>query len=273
MHAPGACVQAVGVVTGWGEGLAALPVDAARAAATRTTLAIPRPSLTGERFRRATRECLLGIAAVRALIEETAQRSGDIAGESTALLYVTAAAYGASNRAFVEAATAGTLRFPYTAPSAVPAEVAIEFGLTGPYVIFIGGATTTIEALAHAAGLVERGECERALVLAVETFEECEDLYARGRWLIGRPLVEAAACALVGPGSGRLTVTEAMSASALTRQTRQRVGETLACEPLIALALGLESGDDLAVTGEWRGRRLSLVSEPAMRSITNGAQT
>ena len=269
--APGVDVQAVGVVTGWGAGLAALPADAARAAAGRTTLAIERPPFIGERFRRATRECLLGIAAVQALLEDTGQLSGDLVGESTALLYVTAAAYGASNRAFVEAATAGTLHFPYTAPSAVPAEVAIEFGLTGAYVIFIGGAATTIEALAHAAGLVERGECERALVLAVETFEECEDLYARGRWLLSRPLVEAAACALVVPGRGRLTVTEARSASALTRQTRRRVGETLACEPLIALALGLESGDDLAVTGEWRGRRLGLVSGSPMRSITNGA--
>ncbi|MGH7339015.1 MAG: beta-ketoacyl synthase N-terminal-like domain-containing protein, partial [Candidatus Rokuibacteriota bacterium] len=184
----------------------------------------------------------------------------DLAGDETALLYVTAAGYGASNRAFVEALpTAGTLHFPYTAPSAVPAEVAIEFGLTGPYVILIGGATATIEALAHAARLVERGECRRALVLVVETFEECEDLHARGRWLLGRPLVEAAACALLAPGSGRLVVADAPSVSELTGQARRRTGETLACAPLIALALGLETGDDqLHVTGDWRGRRLGL---------------
>jgi len=126
-------------------------------------------------------------------------------------------------------------------------------------VIFVGGATATIEALAHGARLVERGECDRAFVLAVETFRECEDLHARARWLLGRPLVEAAACALLGPGSGRLTVADASAASDLARHARRRAGETLACEPLIALALGLESGDDrLHVTGEWRGRRLAL---------------
>jgi len=252
-------LQAVGVITGWGEGVEALPADAARAAGSRSLLAIERPRLDGERFRRATRECLLGVAAVRALLEGTGQRPADIAGDGTGLLYVTAAGYGASNRAFVEASTAGTLHFPYTAPSAVPAEVAIEFGLTGAYVIFVGGATATIEALAHAGRLVQRGECERVLVLSVETFAECEDLHARGRWLLGRPLVEAAACALVVHGEGRLAIGDTTSeSSALTAEARRRAGETLACEPLIALALGLESGDDrLHVTGDWRGRRLA----------------
>ena len=259
MHAPGVDLEAVGVVTGWGEGVAVLPADAVGAAAGRTTLAVERPRLVGDRFRRATRECLLGVAAVRALLESSGRSPADLAGSGTALLYVTAAGYGASNRAFIEATTAGTLHFPYTAPSAVPGEVAIEFGLTGPYVIFVGGATATIEALAQAARLVERGECERALVLAVETFQECEDLLARGRWLLGRPLAEAAACALLSAGTGHVTVTDAAAPSELTGRARRRTGETLACEPLIALALGLETGDDsLDVTGEWRGRRLGL---------------
>ena len=271
-------LRAVGVVTGWGEGLAALPADAARAATGRSTLVIERPALDKERFRRATRECVLGVKAVQLMLGEAGLQSADIAGAGTALLYVTAAGYGASNRAFAEAATtAGALHFPYTAPSAVPAEVAIEFGLTGAYVIFIGGAPTTIEAIVHAGRLLARGECERALVLSVETFRECEDLHARSRWLLGRPLVESAVCALLGPGPGRLTVTDGAGASPLSLQARRRAGETLACEPLIALALGLESGDDrLPVTGEWRGRRLTLEwaradarrAEPA----TNGAQ-
>jgi acyl carrier protein len=256
----GTDLRAVGVITGWGEGLAALPADAARAAAGRSTVALDRPPPPGERFRRSTRECLLGVAAVQALLGVTGQAREDIAGSDTALLYATAAGYAASNRAFIEAAATGSaLHFPYTAPSAVPAEVAIEFGLTGAYVIFTGGATTTLEALAHAAGLLRRGECARALVLAVETFRECEDLHARGRWLLGRPLVEAAACALLTAGAGHLTVADGPVPSDLGAEVRRRAGETLACEPLIALALGLESGDDrLCVTGAWRGRRLAL---------------
>lgn len=267
-------LEAIGVITGWGDGVEALPADAAGAAGGRSLLAIERPPLPGERFRRATRECLLGVAAVHALLARTGSGPADIAGEGTGLLYVTAAGYGASNRAFVEAASAGTLHFPYTAPSAVPAEVAIEFGLTGAYVIVVGGPTATIETLAHAARLVERGECERVLVLAVETFAECEDLHARGRWLLGRPLVEAAACALVVPGPGRLAIGDAGPASsALTTAARRRAGETLAGEPLIALALGLESGDDhFYVTGEWRGRRLAAQwTSPHPASARNGA--
>ena len=272
---PGADLLAVGMVSGWGEGLGALPGDASDACAGQASLMVERPQLDGERFRRATRECLIGVAAVRALLAASGRTARDISGGATALLYVTAAAYGASNRAFVEAAPpAGTLHFPYTAPSAVPSEVAIEFQVTGPYVIFVGGATATIEALAHAARLIERGECEQALVLAVETFRECEDLHARARWLLDRPLVETGACALLGRGSGRLRVVDATERSELAGRARRRAGETLACEPLIGLALGLESGDDsLHVTGEWRGRRLGLEwALPHRASSTNGAQ-
>ena len=256
----GTDLRAVGVITGWGEGIAALPADAAGAAAGRSTLAIDRLPLPGERFRRATRECRLGVAAVQAMLDAAGMAREDIVGPDSALLYATAAGYGASNRAFIEAAATGSaLHFPYTAPSAVPAEVAIEFGLTGAYVIFTGGATTTLEALAHAAGLLRRGECERALILSVETFRECEDLHARGRWLLRRPLVESAACALLTAGAGRLSITDGPGPADLGADVRRRAGETLACEPLIALALGLESGDDrLCVTGEWRGRRLAL---------------
>jgi 3-oxoacyl-[acyl-carrier-protein] synthase III len=271
----GVDLEAVGVITGWGEGLDALPADAAAASTGAATLAIGRPALTGERFRRATRECLLGVAAVQAVLARSGRQAGEIAGPDTAFVYATAAAYGSSNRAFVEATpAAGTLHFPYTATSAVSAEVAIEFQLTGPYVIVVGGATATLEAIAHAARLVEREECERALVLSVESFQECEDLHARTRWLLHRPLVEAAACALLVPGEGRLTTTDGATPSALAERARRRAGETLACEPLIALALGLESGDDrLHVTGEWRGRRLGLEwALPRRASSTMGAQ-
>jgi len=258
----GTAVEAVAVLTGWGHGIRALPADAARAAAGRAVIPLFRPVLEGERFRRATRECLLGVAAVDALI------------------YVTGAGYGASNQAFVEAeslrqarieggltdkrpgsvASSGTLHFPYTAPSAMAGEVAIEFGLTGPYGILIGGAATTIDALWQATRLLAGGRCERALVLAVETFEECAALYARGRWLVRRPLVEAAVCALLVPGALRARYDAPRTPSTLETLARVRAGETLACAPLIALALARDGGaaGSVSVTGEWRGRRAGL---------------
>jgi hypothetical protein len=255
-------VAAVGLLSGWGRGLGALPADARAAAGGRALIPLPVPRREGDRFRRATRECLLGVEAVEALLGEAALPRQAIAGGGTALIYVTAGAYGASNRAFIDGAGApGALHFPYTAPSAVPAEVSIEFGLTGRYVILVGGATTTLEALWQAGRLIIRGACDRALVLAVETLSECGDLYARGRWLLDRPLVETAACALLVPGARRLWITPAAEASALEREARRRAGETLACGPLVALALARGAREDgWTVTGLWRGRRAALTT-------------
>ena len=258
----GTTVAAVAVLTGWGDGIRALPADASKAAAGRSVIPLGRPALEGERFRRATRECLLGVVAVDALLRESEISRDVVKGSSTALLYVTGGAYGASNRAFVltEGMRSGTLHFPYTAPSAMAGEVAIEFGLTGPYGILIGGAAATIDALWQATRLLAGGRCARALVLAVETFEECADLFARGRWLVGRPLVEAAACALLVPGGLHARYDAPREPSALETRVRRRAGETLACSPLIALALARDGGETgpIGVTGEWRGRRAGL---------------
>jgi 3-oxoacyl-(acyl-carrier-protein) synthase len=196
----GVAVRAIGLVTGWGRGVAALPADARVAADGRAVIAVQPTPRTSDRLRRATRECLLGVDAVDALLADGALAREDIAGSGTALVYVTAAAYGASNRAFVEGG-GGALHFPYTAPSAVPAEVAIEFGLHGPYAVLIGGAAATIDAITHAATLLARGACKRAIVLAVETFTECADLLARGGAIGDGPLVEAAVAALFEPAT------------------------------------------------------------------------
>ncbi len=237
-------VTAAGVLTGWGEGIEALPEDARAAAGGRAVVPVPTPALAGERLRRATRECLLAVAAVEALLREAGRTREELRGPGTALVYVTAAAYGASNRLFVDADGRGSaLHFPYTAPSAVPAEVTIEFGLTGPYVILVGGADTARDALWYAGRLLADGACARALVLGVETFAECADLWARARWLCGRPRTEAAAVVLVepagpdcrGPGPGEAAAFEALA--------RRRAGETLACRPLIALALARAAAD------------------------------
>ena len=243
-------VRAVGLVTGWGRGVAALPASARDAAGGRRVIAATPSRTASDRLRRATRECLLGIEAVDALLEDGGLAREEIGGAGTALVYVTAAAYSASNRAFIEGG-GGALHFPYTAPSAVPAEVAIEFGLCGPYAVLIGGSTATIDALAHAASLLARGACERALVLAVETFTECEDLHARVPWLAERPLVEGAAAALLEPAPDAVT-------SACVR-AGDIYENTLSVGPLIALARALASGaSELTVRGEWRGREASL---------------
>jgi beta-ketoacyl synthase-like protein len=247
-------VAGVGVLTGWGRGPAALPEDARAAARGRHIVPLERPALPddSDRLRRATRECLLAIGAVEELLATVGLPGTALAGPGTGLFYVTAAGYAASNRAFIEAG-GGTLRFPYTAPSAVPAEVAIAYGLCGAYVNFIGGAAATLDALWYAGSLLDRGECSQALVLAVETFVECADLYRRARWLGSGPLVEAAVCALLRPGGGRVVYDPDGSDDGAARR---RAGQTFSCEPLIAFALG--GGEAVAVAGRWRGRPSAL---------------
>jgi hypothetical protein len=293
-------VTGIGLLTGWGAGAAALPDDAHAAAAGRRVIPLSTPAYDGERFRRATRECLLGVAAVDAMLADAGLGREAIRGSDTALLYATAAAYGASNRSFIvgpgdasparsagglaqvrsgsvgagDASSArsagglaqvrsGSVYFPYTAPSAVPAEVAIEYGLRGGYVILVGGATAGVEALWQAATLLGTGRCRRAVVLAVETFAECETLWARGRWTVRAPLVEAAACALL-EGDGEVSYALAAVPAPGETLARRRAGETLACEPLIALALAREAGDaQPRVTGQWRGQRMGVTLELA----------
>jgi hypothetical protein len=238
----------LGLITAWGHGLESLPDDAVAAAAGRDVLTLPTPVRPGDRYRRSTRESLLALAAVDALLQATSLSRDALAGGRTALVYATAAAYAASNRAFVESSP-GTVYFPYTAPSAVPAEVAIELGLSGAYLTFLGGAVATHEALLHAGRLLRDGECDRALVLAVETFADCGDLFRRGRWLVRKPLVEAAACVMLLPG-GDLSATPSgfrssrsvnlgffSLGSPLAHLALQRAGNTLACGPLIGLGL------------------------------------
>jgi len=257
MRAP--AIRAVGLLSGWGPGAAAVPADAARAAAGRAVLTLERPALDPERFRRSRRECLLGVAAVGAMLEDAGTGRGAIAGERTALLFATAAAYAASNREFIEV-RGGSVYFPYTAAAALPAEVAIAFGVTGPYEVLVGGPTATLGAVARAAALLESGSCDRALVLAVEIFAECADLFARGRGPLARPLVEAAGCLWLERGKGTLTLDHGRGGPRAARGARQRLGEMLACEPVAALALAREAGHEgpLQIDGAWRGETARL---------------
>ena len=254
-------VLGVGVLTGWGAGVAALPDDARRAAGERRVITLQTPAVASDRFRRATRECVLAVAAVDAALRDSGLTRAALAGSRTALVYVTAGAYGASNKSFIDAGAAGPARplyFPYTAPSAVPAEVAIEYGLTGGYVILVGGAAASVDALWQASRLLAEGRTDTALVVSVETFDECADLWARGRWLTPRPLVEAAACAVLAGQGGDLAYGPGDTSPLETLATRH-AGETLACAPLIALALARAAGMPRArVSGHWRGRRAQI---------------
>ncbi|HEX3344344.1 MAG TPA: beta-ketoacyl synthase N-terminal-like domain-containing protein, partial [Polyangiaceae bacterium] len=58
--------------------------------------------------------------------------------------------------------------FPYTSPNAVAGECSIAFGLTGPSFSVGGGLHAGLEALAVGALLVEGGDADRVVVVAVD---------------------------------------------------------------------------------------------------------
>jgi len=253
-------LRAVGLLTAWGSGGVALPANALTASAGRPVLSLGRPAFAQDRFRRVPRECLLGLAAVEAMLADAQAGREAISGERTSLLYASAGGYAASNRLFIDHGSGGAY-FPYTAPAAVPAEVAIEFGITGPYAVFIGGPVATLRAIWYAATLLEADLSERVLVLAVETFEECVDLYARAGRLTGHPLVEAAGCLWLEPGKGILAIESHRGDSRPNRGgTRQRLGETFACEPMATLDLWRrgEASPTLCLSGAWGGETVRL---------------
>jgi beta-ketoacyl synthase-like protein len=244
MRAP--AIRGLGVLSGRGPGSGPTPI-----------WTLPRPERPGDRFRRATRECLLALAAVDAMLEDGKAPREAIAGERTALLYVTAAAYGASNREFIER-RGGVMHFAYTAPAVVPAEVAIEFGVTGAYGIVIGGAPSTLRAIEQAARLLDEERCDRALVLAVEVFEECGDLYARHRRYTRWPLVETAACLWLERGSGELRFQS--SRDGRPAGLARGGGERFAAGPLADLREWLDRGatGPLELSGHWRDEHARL---------------
>ncbi len=265
---PAPRVRALGLCSGWGRGAAAIPDDATAAAAGRSLVDLGpadagRIGISSERTRRATRECLWALASVQAMLEDEMIGRGAIAGDGTALVFVTAAAYGASNRAFIEGSGGGT-HFAYTAPAVVSAEVAIEFGLTGPSALFIGGPPATLHGIWHAASLLADEACERALVLAVETFAECAELYGRARRLIGAPLVEASGCLWLERGHGTVSLALGRARGRRRPAVARAMGEALACEPLAAIARWRAAGAraPLELEGHWRGEAAVLSWRP-----------
>lgn len=281
-EAPAPDLRAVGVVSAPGDG----SLDGAG------LTVVPTPCRDGERFRRATRECVLAVAAVDAALTRAGLGPSWVAGEETGLVYATAAAYAGANRAFLEDGQTGTLHFPYTSPTAVPGEVTIEYGIRGAYLSLMGGATATLEGLWQAARWLDDGRAARVVLVAVEVFHEVHDLWTRARGLYEPPLVEGAACAVLEPGregclrwasapasagavaatldrvtagrrpgfvgssaGARLGRAEARWLAAAGLGADRRPGERLACGPLAALEAALTAGAPRPwlLTGAWRG--------------------
>jgi hypothetical protein len=204
-------------------------------------MAIPTPAGTDERLRRATRECALAVVAVEQALRASTLPRSEVAGTRTALVYASASAYAAANWAFLHAENATPVYFPYTAPSAVPGEVTIQFNIIGPYLSFLSGANAGLEALWQAATLLATNQCDRALLLGIETFVECAELFTAGRWLLGRPLVETALCLVL---ERRATLAEVAYYTGRSRDILAIIDTLLANHATTTIALCLPTVRD-----------------------------
>ena len=111
-------ILGIGVLTGWGEGVPGLPdVSSLPGERGRGLVTAPTPVLEGDRFRRATRECLFAVAAAKAAVADAGLAEADLAGPRTGILYVSATGYAAANRAFLEDETSTTLHFRTLRPA------------------------------------------------------------------------------------------------------------------------------------------------------------
>jgi 3-oxoacyl-[acyl-carrier-protein] synthase-1/3-oxoacyl-[acyl-carrier-protein] synthase II len=123
---------------------------------------------TVDRLARADGLVRLAVAAVAQLEARcgTLAGAGVVVGSALATVE-TNALYAARIRERGARAAAPRV-FPYTSPNAVAGECSIAFGLTGPSFSVGGGLHAGLEALAAATLLVEGGDADRVVVVAVD---------------------------------------------------------------------------------------------------------
>jgi 3-oxoacyl-[acyl-carrier-protein] synthase-1/3-oxoacyl-[acyl-carrier-protein] synthase II len=124
--------------------------------------------VTVDRLERADGLVRLAIAAVARLRSEQGPLAGAGVVVGSALATVETNAVFAANLRARGARAAEPRRFAYTSPNAVAGECSIAFGLTGPSFAVGGGMHAGLEALAAAALLVESGDADRVVVVAVD---------------------------------------------------------------------------------------------------------
>jgi 3-oxoacyl-[acyl-carrier-protein] synthase-1/3-oxoacyl-[acyl-carrier-protein] synthase II len=188
-----------------------------------------------DRLARADGLVRLALAALAAL----AASSGPL--EGAGIIVGSALATADTNALFAArirergARAAEPRRFPYTSPNAVAGECSIALHLTGPSFSVGGGMHAAVEALAVGAVLVEAGDADRVVVVAVD------EVGRAARALGGGALVEGAVAVLL----------DARAAGA-----RARVGA-------VSVARGLERGGPVARVAPGHVALLPLVA-PAL---------
>ena len=121
-----------------------------------------------DRLLRADPLVRLALAAVAGLQASSGPLAGAGVVVGTALATLETNALFAARIRARGARAAEPRRFPYTSPNAVAGQCSIAFGLTGPSFSVGGGMHAALEALASGAVLVESGDADRLVVVAVD---------------------------------------------------------------------------------------------------------
>jgi 3-oxoacyl-[acyl-carrier-protein] synthase-1/3-oxoacyl-[acyl-carrier-protein] synthase II len=149
-----------------------------------------------DRLARADGLVRLALAAVARLQTSSGPLAGAGVVVGTAFATIETNALFAARIRERSARAAEPRRFPYTSPNAVAGECSIVFGLTGPSFSVGGGMHAAIEAIGAAAVLVEGGDCDRMVVVAVD------DVGPATRALAGDALRSGAVAVLVSASGG-----------------------------------------------------------------------
>ena len=195
-------IRGIGVMTGWGEG-PPRPRSGRSRRPRHAPVTVPTPALGGDRFRRATRECLLAVAVAKAAVAETLdvpRPSWPVPapGCCTRARRRTRPPIGRSSR--TRRRRRCTSRTPRRARC--PGEVTIEFGIRGPSSISWAALRRLSRALVCCA-VAGRRRADRVLVLGSRRCTRCGTCSVRHAVFTPRPLVEGTSCLLLERGRGR----------------------------------------------------------------------
>ncbi|MGH7269713.1 MAG: beta-ketoacyl synthase N-terminal-like domain-containing protein, partial [Polyangiaceae bacterium] len=138
----------------------------------------------------------LALAAVSRLSASCASLAGAGVLVGSALATIETNARFAANIRERGASRVDPRVFPYTSPNAVAGECSIAFGLTGPSFSLGGGLHAAVEALAAGTVLIEAGDADRIVVVAVD------DAGAATRALSGGAVRSGAVAVLLAADAG-----------------------------------------------------------------------
>jgi 3-oxoacyl-[acyl-carrier-protein] synthase-1/3-oxoacyl-[acyl-carrier-protein] synthase II len=142
-----------------------------------------RTRITVDRLARADGLVRLALGAVARLEQTVGPLAGAGVVVGSALATLETNALFAARIRELGARAAEPRRFPYTSPNAAAGECSIAFGLTGPSFSVGGGMHAAVEALASAAVLVEAGDSDRIVVVAVDEAGPVTRALRRQAWL------------------------------------------------------------------------------------------